>query len=171
MIKIVKQHEESFNQLAYAFALYMRQQHERLVFGGRSDHNDIAEENRTLAKEILPILERHLDEDLVDELNQPHDDYSVNFARAWNNFFSFWNFPSPFAAGMPVSPGRRMPSRYASIELNRIMGDFAVDLNSRRKRDSKKFTPAELKDMLAELEKDLQSTIFKKEHSGAETKQ
>jgi hypothetical protein len=167
----MKQKEESFNKLSYAFALYVRQQNERVFFGGTPGYNEVCDENSELAKEVLPILERHLDEDLVQELNHVHDDYSVGFARAWSHMANFWTapgqFPAPFSGtfgfGPPYNRRRDVPSRYSGAEVNKVIADFTIDLNNRRTRDTKKFTQRDLQTMMRDLEKDLQKLLFKDE--------
>lgn len=163
----MKHIEESYNKLSYAFALYVRQQSERLFFGGKAEYDEIAAENKALAKEVLPILEKHLDEDLVDELDHMQDDYSINFVKAWSNLANFW---TPFAGFMPGLGRRSLPPRFSGVEVNRILADFTMDLNNRRKRDSKKFSAQDLQDMIKDLEKDLKETLFKDEQTSSAAK-
>ena len=81
-------------RLYYATGLLVRQQNERLVYGGPEEYDDVSDENRDITEKVLPTVEQALDEDLVRELDDMMD-------RGWHS-----RFPTvgPFMPPVPAAP-------------------------------------------------------------------
>ena len=87
-----------------AMSLYVRQQYERVWFGGPEERDEVLDDNASVTKQLLTVLEQALDEDLLAKLDDlddlQHPPWMVGAG-----------YPFPFfaAGGGPWWPDRREP--------------------------------------------------------------
>ncbi len=135
-------------------ALLAQQQMERIMYGGRDESADVREDNVAVAKEILAAVERHLDEDLLEQL----DDFDgAGLAQTLLPFTT--PFTAPFGLGWFA---RRRPSRRAkrSSRLDGVLDDFADDLRDTVRGN---YSDEDLELLFEELRKDVKRKQRKRE--------
>src|SRR5262245_60394765 len=72
--------------------LYGLQQWERTVLGGREEFEDVKEENTEIVDDMLPIIEKALDEDLLEDLDDA-ERFVRKYVRAWSTPYMWWLDP------------------------------------------------------------------------------
>lgn len=175
------------DRLVHAATLLAKQQYERLALGGPDEADDVAEENRRIADECLPIIEQALDEDLVTELEGQGPVYPPFWPvppippippGPWSTVRPPWPpFPpwpsawggSAYRTSRAVAAVRRGPaSSYTDELLDRAIEDFhrmlARDIRQAH-RDHRGVSEAELKESLDQLRHDLEFVINRSRRS------
>lgn len=147
------------DRLVVATVMFATQELERATLGDDQDFDDAENEAREVIGNVLKVIEKSLDEDLLEDLDR--GDYSriVPSYSRWP-LRRFWPY-----FGMRLRR-RTEPRSHKIFRRNAMLGeileDFKVDFESRLKRarrEGRSLSDDELEDALKELREDLKLVV------------
>jgi len=151
------------DRLVGASGMFASQEWERTTFGDDQDYDDAKQETHDVVRDVLSVLEKSMDEDLLERLDR--GEYPrVASSWGWMPRFAAWSSVWPFYSYGYTSRGRRTHvPRGAKLRrnvemLDQILDDFRADFESRlrlARRDDRSLSDAELEEALKELREDL----------------
>jgi len=150
---------QGMRRLWTAVALLSRQQLERMALGGRDEYDAVSDETREIADEVVEVIERGLDEDLVEQLNREEGTMETGFGP-----WSFWPpmIPNPMdmmmSGGTTTSPRRRREEALIEQVVAHFRAELLADYRDAR-RDDRDLTEAEIEDRISDLRDQLEVII------------
>jgi len=148
-----------------ATTMFAKQEMERTVLGNDEDYDDAKEETHQVVSDVLDIVERSLDEDLLERLDRGEYLRSTSaWGGCWPRYGAWTNFWPYYYGYRPSVVGRRHALRTVrtrtedSDMLNQIIEDFRSDIEAKLKkarRDDRAITDKELDESLNDLKEDL----------------
>jgi hypothetical protein len=160
---MTKQRELSrdFDRLMAATTMFATQELERTVLGDDEDCDDAKQETHDVVSDVLDVVERSLDEDLLERLDRgeyPRAAHSWGCwpqYRYWSNLWPYYYGYKPYVARSRVVKTTRTED---SGMLDQIIDDFRSDIESklkRARREERAVSDAELDESLKDLRDDL----------------
>lgn len=150
-----------FDRLMAATTMFATQELERTVLGNDQDYDDAKEETHQVVVDVLDIVERSLDEDLLERLDGGEYPRSAGGWGYWPRYRS-WTSIWPYSYGYKTHVGRPRAVKTTRTEesgmLNQIIEDFRADIESklkRARREERAISDAELDESLKDLKEDL----------------
>jgi len=155
------------DRLVSATSMYARQQAERATYGDDEDYEDAKQDSHRVVTEVLDTLEKHLDEDFVEQLERgEYPRVASNFcwprvpewSSVWPNWFNYYS----------VKRGRVAPRRAVRATgrthdmLDEILEDFRTDFEDRlrkARREDRALSEAEVDEALQDLRQDLSVVV------------
>jgi len=151
------------DRLVGASAMFAAQEWERTTLGDDQDYDDAKQETHAVVRDVLDVLEKSMDEDLLERLDRGEYPRVASGYMGWPRTGT-WGSVWPYSTYGYVSPGRRtLAPRRARLTrsgemLDQVIADFRADFESRLKharRDDRSLSDAELDEALKELREDL----------------
>ena len=150
------------DRLVAATTMFARQQSERATFGDDDDYDDAKGDSHRVVVQVLDTLEKHLDEDFVEQLDRGEYPRTMSSISCWPRLPEWrsmwpWNYYG-------VNRGRVATRRYGRATgrsqdmLDEILEDFRTDFEDRLKkarREDRAVSEAEVEDALQGLRQDL----------------
>jgi hypothetical protein len=152
-----------FDRLMAATTMFAKQEMDRTVLGSDQDYDDAKEETHQVVSDVLDIVERSLDEDLLERLDRGEYPRSMSGWGYWPRYRA-WTSYWPYFYGYKPSVVRRHAVRTVRTRtedgdmLNQIIEDFRSDIEAKLKkarRDDRAITDQELDESLKDLKEDL----------------
>ena len=150
-----------FDRLLAATTMFATQELERTVLGDDQDYDDAKHETHEVVAEVLDIVERSLDEDLLERLDRGEYPRVASGLGHWPRF-RYWPSVWPYSYGYRTILGRARGVKATRREdgdmLDQIIDDFRADIEARLKRarrEERTITDAELDESLKDLREDL----------------
>lgn len=165
------------DRLVAATTMFARQQTERATFGDDEDYEDARDDSHRVVVQVLDTIEKHLDEDFVEQLERgdyPRTASSVGCwprMPEWRSSYYGWPYSSyywPYSTQYSVKRGRvatHRPGRGPGKDhdmLDEILEDFRADLEDRlrnARREDRTMSDAELEEAISDLRQDLQVVV------------
>ena len=153
----------NFDRLMAATTMFATQELERTMLGNDQDYDDAKEETDQVVADVLDIVERSLDEDLLERLDRGEYSRSMGGWGCWPRYrawTSFW----PYFYGYKPSVSRRHAVKTVrtrtedSDMLDQIIDYFRSDLEAKLKkarREERAISDQELDESLKDLKEDL----------------
>ena len=152
-----------FDRLMAATTMFAKQEMDRTVLGSDQDYDDAKEETHQVVSDVLDIVERSLDEDLLERLDRGEYPRAMSSWGCWPRYRA-WTSYWPYFYGYKPSVVRRQAVRTARTRtedgdmLNQIIEDFRSDIEAKLKnarRNDRAITDQELDESLKDLKEDL----------------
>ena len=153
-----------FDRLMAATSMFATQELERTVLGNDQDYDDAKDETHQVVADVLDIVERSLDEDLLERLDRGEYQRSMSGwgcwprYRAWTSFWPYFYGYRPSVVGRRHAVGTVRTRTEDGDMLNQIIEDFRSDIEAklkRARRDDRAITDQELDESLKDLKEDL----------------
>ena len=154
---------DDLDRLIAATLLFARQEWERASFGDEEDYDDARDETHRVVTQVLDALEKNLDEDLLEQLDDgEYPRVASTFTwwprlRGWRSMWPYWNYYNVFGGRFSIRSVKRGLGR-AHDMLDEILDDFRADFEERLKRarrEDRSMTDTELDEAVGELKQDL----------------
>lgn len=150
------------DRLVAATTMFARQQSERATLGDDEDYDDAKDDSHRVVAGVLDTLEKHLDEDFVEQLDRGEYPRTASVLSCWPRLPEWrsmwpWNYYS-------VNRGRVSTRRFGRATgrtndmLDEILEDFRTDFEDRlrkARREDRPVAEAELDEALQGLRQDL----------------
>jgi hypothetical protein len=153
------------DRLVAASTLFATQELERTTLGDEQDCDDAKEETHDVVREVLNVIEKSMDEDLLERLDRGEYPRVATYCGAiprmpsWRGLWPYYSYGS--YGSRVVAP--RVPTlRRNDDMLDQVIDDFRADFESRIKRarrDDRALTDAEVDEALKELREDLKVVV------------
>lgn len=152
-----------FDRLMAATSMFAKQEMERTMLGSDQDYDDAKDETHQVVSDVLDIVERSLDEDLLERLDRGEYPRSMGLGcwpryRAWTSYWPYFYGYRPGVVGRRHAV-RTMRTRTEDGDmLNQIIEDFRSDIEAKLKdarRNDRAITDQELDESLKDLREDL----------------
>jgi hypothetical protein len=150
--------DRQLDRLVAATGMFVIQQYERTALGTDEDYHDAKNESGQVVSEVLTVIERSLDEDLLERLDRGDYPKVASFARCGPRYSSWYSLLWPYGSHSPLWRGVRSAGTRRDEMLDHILEDFRTEFESRLKnarKEERSMTDAELDEMLTELKEDL----------------
>jgi len=166
---------QELDKLFRALGLYQQQQAERTYYGGQAEFQETQNDNENLAKELLPILKKYLDEDLIEQLedkevNNPFKNWFApppNYMDHWNNWLK--NANKFYAPHLNPFTGFN-PFTGETEELDDLISELAYNIRRRQRKTEAKggtMTEKEIDPIIDEFKADLIDYLKEEEEEEA----
>ncbi len=146
------------DRLIAASAMFASQQWERAALGADEDYDDSRDETAQVVSNVLTIIEKSLDEDLLERLDRGDYHKFASFAGCWPRHSSWYSLLWPYSQYSPLRHAVRSAVTRRDEMLDHVLEDFRAEFESRLKKARKEERPladAELDEMLGQLKEDL----------------
>ncbi len=150
-----------FDRLMAATTMFATQELERTALGDDQDYDDAKKETHEVVADVLDIVERSLDEDLLERLDR--GDYR-RVPYGWGHWprYQYWSSLWPYGSGYKTYGGRPRVVKTTRTEdsgmLDQIIDYFRSDIEAKLKmarREERPISDAELDESLKDLKEDL----------------
>lgn len=150
------------DRLVAASALFATQEWERTTLGDEQDCDDAKAETHDVVREVLDVIEKSMDEDLLERLDRGEYPRVATYCGvmprlpSWRSLWPYYSYGSRAIAPRVATLGRN------DDMLDQVIDDFRADIESRLKRarrDDRALTDAELEEALKELRDDLKLVV------------
>jgi len=152
---------QDLDRLVAASGMFARQQTERATFGEDADYDDAKQDTHRVVTEVLDSLEKHLDEDFVEQLDRGEYPRLASAVGCWprlphwRSTWPYWNY-NMYTRSVPAMRYRSATRRHDM--LDEILEDFRADFEERlrkARREDRALSEQEVEDSLQALKEDL----------------
>ena len=150
-----------FDRLMAATTMFATQELERTTLGNDQDYDDAKEETHQVVSDVLDIVEKSLDEDLLERLDRGEYPRVAGGLGCWPRY-RYWTGLWPYSYRYKTYVGRPRAVKTTRTEesgmLDQIIQDFRSDIESKLKkarREERAISDKELEESLNDLKEDL----------------
>jgi hypothetical protein len=156
------------DRLVAATSMYARQQAERATYGDDDDYDDAKDDSHRVVAQVLDTLEKHLDEDFVEQLDRGEYPRTASMMGCWprmpeyRSTWPYWNYYSNANRSRVASRRLVRGAGRTHDMLDEILEDFRNDFEDRlrkARRDDRPMSEAEMDEALQGLRQDLSVVV------------